>query len=183
MAIAIRKKDGKFYSPSRDVNNWFSAAIRASLRISAEVFKDDQQALERLQQCAKVLGEAFNNALAGERKTVIGVLAGAADRLEHHPAEFSVLARSFMMIVLWRFVAGAREASDTPELSEREMELAMTDAAMLATLPDDLAAQVEKVLRLSGQWPAPAFDLPALFAEQAESGEESRDLQCQQKTQ
>jgi len=185
MAIAIRKKDGKFYSPSRDINNWFVQACRASVRVAAEVFKDDQQSLERLKDCGIRMAEAFNEALLADQKQVPDVVNAVARELQLRPNEFSVLSRIFMVIVFWRFVAGAREASDTPEMSERDLTNAMTDAAVMAVLPDNLSAEVAKALKLSGQWPSPAFDLAALFALQHDGPnerEQEEDGACKAKT-
>ena len=185
MAIAIRKKDGKFYSPNRDVNNWFVPATRSAIKLASEAFKDDQQALQRLQECGVALAESFNAALLADKMSVQDVMAQAATAMHRHPAEFSVLARIFMMIVLWRFISGSREQVDTPEMSERELTLAMTDAGMLAELPDDLAGKVTKALRLSAQLPPEAFDLPALFAiseDEPKPDNKASDGPCLRKT-
>jgi len=169
MSIAIRKKEGKFYAPNRDVNNWFVAACRASIRMASEAVKDDQQALQRLQACGVALAETYNEALLADKDSVQKVLAKLGGELQKSQAEFSVLSRIFMLVVTWRFISGVREMSDTVDMSEHDLTNAMTDAALMAVLPDDLAAKVEKALRLSGQWPSPAFDLPALFAIQPET--------------
>jgi len=166
MSIAIRKKEGKFYAPNRDVNNWFVAACRAAIRSASEVFKDDQQALQRLQICGVALAEAYNEALLCDKASVRNVLVKVSGELQKNPVEFSVLARIFMVIVSWRFISGVREMTDTVEMTEHDLTVAMTSAALMAVLPDELSAKVEKALRLSGQWPSPAFDLPALFAVQ-----------------
>ena len=168
MAIAIRKKDGKFYAPQRDVNNWFVPACRATIRLASEAFNDNEQALQRVKECAVCLAETYNEALLASPENVSQVLHKMAERLQQYPAEFSTISRIFLVIVAGRFIAGVRETPDTADLSEQELASAMAVAGLLPTLPDDLAAQVEKALRLYGQWPAPLFDLPALFAVQEE---------------